>query len=282
MSLGTLYLVGTPIGNLEDITIRALRILKEVDLIAAEDTRLTRKLLSHYGIKKKLFSCFQHNEKARIDMFLKHLTAGRSIALVSSAGMPTISDPGSEIINACREKAVPIDIIPGVSAVTTAVALSGLGGNAFYFKGFLPRKKKLQTETIEELKQITDPVIFFESPQRIKNTIKELIALLGADCQGVLMRELTKKNQELLQGSLTAILETLGAEDLKGEISLVIKQNQQDKTAAFDNLALIPLINRLVECGLKNKEIQQLVVPLFEIPRNEVYDLILKQQKSRG
>ncbi len=218
---GVLYIVSTPIGNLEDITLRALRILKEVDLIAAEDTRRTFLLLKHFGIQTPLTSYFEGNELKKREFILSRLNQGDQVALVSEAGTPGISDPGYRLIRLAIEHSIPVVPIPGPSAVITALSVSGLPTDAFLFKGFLPNKAKKRRQLLEQLVEIRETLIFYESPHRLSETLKDIFETLG-DREIALTRELTKVYEEVLRGKLSEVIPHLSEKKLKGEITLVI------------------------------------------------------------
>ncbi len=229
---GTLYIVSTPIGNREDITLRALRILKEVDLIAAEDTRHTGLLLRHYGIQKPLTSYFEGNELKKRDFILSKLKQGDRIALVSDAGTPGISDPGFRLIQLAIENQIPVVPIPGPSAVIAALSVSGLPSDAFLFKGFLPHKMKKRRDLLKELEDVRETLIFYESPHRISETLRDIYEVLG-DREIVLTRELTKIYEEVLRGKVSEIQTHMGERKLKGEITLVISGKTRKKPDAM-------------------------------------------------
>ncbi|MEW6376235.1 MAG: 16S rRNA (cytidine(1402)-2'-O)-methyltransferase [Thermodesulfobacteriota bacterium] len=218
---GTLYIVSTPIGNLEDITLRALRILKGVDLIAAEDTRRTGLLLKHFGIQTSLTSYFEGNELKKKEFILSRLRQGDQIALVSDAGTPGISDPGFRLIQTAIQNQIPIVPIPGPSAVIAALSVSGLPTDAFLFKGFLPHKSKKRRDLLKQMEEIRETLIFYESPHRISETLEDIFDILG-DREIVLTRELTKTYEEVLRGKVSQILNQMEGRKLKGEITLVI------------------------------------------------------------
>jgi len=218
---GTLYIVSTPIGNREDITLRALRILKEVDLIAAEDTRHTGLLLKHFGIQTPLTSYFEGNESRKKEFILSKLTQGEQVALVSDAGTPGISDPGFRLIQTAVEHQIAIVPIPGASAVIAALSVSGLPTDAFVFRGFLPHKTKKRRDLLETLVDVMETLIFYESPHRISETLKDIYEVLG-DRKIALTRELTKIYEEVLRGKVSEIQLQIGERKLKGEITLVI------------------------------------------------------------
>jgi 16S rRNA (cytidine1402-2'-O)-methyltransferase len=218
---GILYIVSTPIGNLEDITLRALRILKEVDLIAAEDTRHTGLLLKQYGIQKPLTSYFEGNELKKKEIILSKLNQGERIALVSDAGTPGISDPGFRLIQIAIENQIPVIPIPGPSAVISALSIAGLPTDAFLFKGFFPHKSKKRRDLLIQLVEVRETLIFYESPHRIAETLKDIVEILG-DREMVLTRELTKLYEEILRRKVSGIQKQIGERKLKGEITLVI------------------------------------------------------------
>jgi 16S rRNA (cytidine1402-2'-O)-methyltransferase len=228
---GVLYIVSTPIGNLEDITLRALRILKEVDLIAAEDTRRTGLLLKHFGIQTPLTSYFEGNELKKRGYILSKLKEDKNIALVSDAGTPGISDPGFRLIQLVIENEIPIVPIPGPSAVVTALSVSGLPTDSFVFKGFLPHKSKKRRDLLKELIEVRETLIFYESPHRISETLKDILEILG-DREIVLTRELTKVYEEIMRGNVSEILNQVGDRTLKGEITLVISGKTRKFTSA--------------------------------------------------
>jgi len=218
---GILYIVSTPIGNLEDITLRAIRILKEVDLIAAEDTRHTGHLLKHYDIHTALTSYFEGNESKKKEFILSKLKHGSQIALVSDAGTPGISDPGFRLIQLAIENKIPVIPIPGPSAVIAALSVAGLPTDSFLFKGFLPHKSKKKRDLLKELEGMRETLIFYESPHRLSETLKDIFEIFG-DREIVLTRELTKIYEEILRGKVSEIQNQLAKRNLKGEITLVV------------------------------------------------------------
>lgn len=218
---GKLYLVATPLGNLEDITYRALKVLAEVDLIAAEDTRHTLKLLNHFGIKQRMVSYYQHNERQRTVEILDKLHSGLNIALVSDAGMPGISDPGHYIVAEAIKEGITVIPIPGASAVITALAASGLPTDTFWFQGFLPRKAKEQAGILADLAKINGTLVFYEAPHRLEATLKNIYQVLG-DREAVIARELTKVHEEFIRGRLSEIISRLEQDVPKGEFTILI------------------------------------------------------------
>lgn len=220
---GCLYLVATPIGNLEDITLRALRVLKEVDLIACEDTRQTQKLLNHYGLQKRTASYHEHNEMTRAAELIVDLEQGARIALVSDAGMPGISDPGYRLITLAIRHQVPVVPVPGASAVVAALVASGLPSDAFQFGGFLPAKRGPRRNELERIRDAQHTHIYYEAPHRIVQTLEDVVAVLGGSRHVVVAREVTKVHEEFLRGRADEVLEQLRARPtVKGEITLLI------------------------------------------------------------
>lgn len=233
---GTLYIVPTPIGNLEDMTFRAVRILQEVDMIAAEDTRQTKKLLNHFQIRTPLISYHEHNKYTSGPQIVERLKAGESVALVSDAGMPGISDPGHELVVSALEERCPVVPLPGANAALTALVASGLSTNHFYFFGFLERTKKEKKEQLESLKKIRETMIFYEAPHRMQETLMMMYEVFG-ERRVVLCRELTKRFEEFIRGNLSEIVEWVSIHEIRGEFCIVVegaKETQEDeKTEAW-------------------------------------------------
>jgi 16S rRNA (cytidine1402-2'-O)-methyltransferase len=218
---GILYIVSTPIGNLDDITLRALKTLRHVDLIAAEDTRRTRKLLSHFDIHTPLVSYFEHNELKKLDKLLSHMKRGKEIALVSDAGTPGISDPGYRLVRQAIERGIPVIPIPGPSAVIAAMSISGLPTDSFTFGGFLPKKGGKRRKLLEKLGDLDGTSILYESPHRLVRTLEDLLEVCG-DRQIVITRELTKAFEETIRGSIREVINTLAGRRIKGEVTIVL------------------------------------------------------------
>jgi 16S rRNA (cytidine1402-2'-O)-methyltransferase len=223
---GTLYVVATPIGNLEDITFRAVRVLKEADLIACEDTRHTAKLLHHYGIEKPTISYHDHNEASRAEELVAKLEQGLNVAQVSDAGMPGISDPGYRVIKLAIEHGVQVVPIPGASALISALAVGGLPTDSFQFLGFLPAKSGQRRTLLETLRASEQTTAVYEAPHRIAETMKDLVEILGSERPIVLARELTKMHEEFIRGSATQVLKRTQENELKGEITLLIGKSE--------------------------------------------------------
>jgi 16S rRNA (cytidine1402-2'-O)-methyltransferase len=227
----TLYVVATPIGNLEDISLRALRLLKEVDVIACEDTRQTAKLLNHYGIQTRTVSYHEHNEAERADQLLKELQLGRSVALVTDAGMPGISDPGFRLISLAIRSGAPVVPIPGASAFLSALVASGLPADSFRFNGFLPAKAGERRSTLETVKTSSCTEIFYEAPHRIVEALSDVVELLGGERHVVVAREVSKLHEEFLRGASGNVLSALKSRNgVKGEITLLIAKAEDSAT----------------------------------------------------
>lgn len=216
-----LYVVGTPIGNLGDFTRRAEQVLRQVDLILAEDTRHTRKLLSRYKISNRLVSCHRFNEASRESQLLEHLSAGRRVALVSDSGMPGISDPGGRTVRSCIEAGAPVFVVPGPSAMTSVLALSGWGGGAFIFEAFLSNRSAARQRRLKELVENTTPIVLYESPHRLLKLLQDIHDIMG-DRPVFIGRELTKHFEETLYGTAAELLEQLANRSIKGECALVL------------------------------------------------------------
>jgi 16S rRNA (cytidine1402-2'-O)-methyltransferase len=225
---GTLYIVSTPIGNLEDITLRALKTLKEVDLIAAEDTRRTKKLLNHYQIKTPLTSYFEHTSFKKAQSLISQLKRGKDIALVSEAGTPTISDPGYKLTKLAIENHIQVVPIPGATALITALSGSGLPTNSFIFEGFIPRKSGKRRNFFLSLKDQQRTLIFYESPRRLLSTLRDLLEVLG-DRKIAIARELTKIFEEIIRGKTSEVIELLENKTIKGEITILVSGDPSSK-----------------------------------------------------
>ncbi len=225
---GTLYLAATPIGNLEDITLRALRVLKECDVVAAEDTRRTGQLLHHFGIHKPLISYFRFNEAQREQQILDRLRRGEKVALVTDAGSPGISDPGERVVRAAREAGLRVEAVPGPCALVAALTASGLPTDEFHFVGFLPHKSGRRRKELHRLKEVPGTLVLYESPYRVGRLLEELVESMP-DRQVVLARELTKKFEEFLQGTASELIEKTKQRGLKGEFVVVIGPTPEER-----------------------------------------------------
>ncbi len=263
----TLYLVPTPIGNMEDITIRALNILKEVDVIFAEDTRVTKQLLNHFNINKKLISSHLYNEENNEQKEINYLKEGKNIAVVSDRGTPVISDPGYVLAKTAIEEGFNVVCLPGPTAVIPAIVMSGLAGGPFTFYGFLNSKESKRKNELESLKNQTFPIAFYEAPHRIEKTIKSIIDVFG-NRKAAIVREISKKYEEVIRGDLNYLLKEIP--NIKGEIVLVVDGNHETKT--FDNLSIKDHVNLYIEDGLSSKEAIKKVAKERGIPKSEVYN----------
>ncbi|WP_237266948.1 16S rRNA (cytidine(1402)-2'-O)-methyltransferase [Thermoclostridium stercorarium] len=271
---GTLYLVATPIGNLEDITYRALKTLKEVDLIAAEDTRHSLKLLNHFEIKKPLISYFEHNKTKRGEEIIKHLLEGKNIALITDAGTPGISDPGEDLVRLAIENNINVTVIPGCTASVTALVLSGLPIRRFAFEGFLPHDKNERKKYLELLIDEGRTMVFYISPHNCLDVLKEMKEILG-DRKGTLCRELTKKYEEVIRGTLSEIIESLKSGNrMKGEMVLVIEGAPKKDDCEKEDWLSVSLdehMNFYLSQGYDKKEAMKLVAKDRGITKREVY-----------
>jgi len=283
---GILYICGTPIGNLSDITLRCLETLKKVDLIAAEDTRHTRILLNHYDIKKPVTSYHDFTTQKKTDYILQKLKEGQDIALLSDAGMPGLCDPGYEIINRALENNITLVPIPGVSALTTALVISGFPMQNFVFEGFIPRKKGEKEQFFTRLKEEPRTLIFYETPHRIKETLYTIRKVMG-ERKIVLARELTKIFEEIIRGKLSEVIEYINSKEVKGEITLVLEGNSaRGDSSIIDNIdfriesELVEKITNYLKMGYYNKDIVSLITEEYHITKKWVYEKILELKKA--
>jgi 16S rRNA (cytidine1402-2'-O)-methyltransferase len=271
---GILYIVSTPIGNLEDITARALRILGEVDIIAAEDTRRSLKLLNHYGISKPLISYWKEKERSRAEELVRKLLTGQSVALISDAGTPGISDPGAILIKMAIEENVPVVSIPGPSACIAALSLSGLPTDQFAFIGFLPPKQSQRKKILTELSLETKTMIFYEAPHRILETLVDMEALFPGR-RAALVKELTKMHEEVLRGNISEILANIEQAKIAGEFILII-EGKTDKDIVSTEDALVE-VHSLLKKGLGRKEAVKKIADQYGLCKKELYDRSLNE-----
>ena len=270
---GTLWLVGTPIGNLGDLTERARATLARVDLIACEDQRRTRALLSHLGIPSpRLLTVNEGNEPRRVPEVLEHLRSGRDVAVVTSAGMPALSDPGYRLVAACVEEGISVDAVPGPSAAVTALVLSGLPTDRFVFEGFLPRRQGPRRARLRELAEEPRTIVLFESPRRISDLLEDARAELG-DRRAAVARQLTKVHQEIARGSLSDLVGRLGSQDLKGEIVVVV-EGAPEKAPA-DLVELTGRVGSLTRDGVPHSEAVARVARDAGVSRRALYEASL-------
>ena len=272
--MGILYIVGTPIGNLEDVSLRSLRILGEVDLIAAEDTRRTRKLLTHYEIKTPLTSYHEHNKLTRLDELLSTLRQ-RDVALVSEAGMPGLSDPGYELIQAAIARDIPVVPVPGPSALITALVVSGLPTDSFLYLGFLPRRQKERRQRLASVAGERHTLVAFEAPHRLLASLADLQAVLG-DRRIALARELTKVYEEVWRGSISQALAHFEERPPRGEFTLVI-EGSKGELATWDEGQVREALADLLAEGAGKKEAVKAVAELAGWPKREVYKMALRE-----
>jgi 16S rRNA (cytidine1402-2'-O)-methyltransferase len=271
---GKLYIVSTPIGNLEDITLRAIRILKEVDLIACEDTRVTKKLLSHYQIHKPLTSYHEHNEREKAEELLSILESGKNIAVVSDAGTPGVSDPGYRLISLASEKGIDVISIPGPSAAIAALSVSGLSTSSFIFFGFLPKSDKKRREFLESVREYTETLIFYESPNRIIDTLKNMVETLGNRRVSV-SREVTKVFEETLRWKISHVIQILEQrEGIKGEFTIVL-EGKTNESRALDEV-INERLEFYKERGLTLKDTVKEVSRNLGVSKSKIYKKALE------
>ena len=275
-----LYICGTPIGNLEDMTYRVVRVLSEVDLIAAEDTRQSVKLLNHFDIKTPLTSYYEHNKDVKGSQLIKLLQEGKDIALVTDAGMPGISDPGEDLIKLCYENNVPVTVVPGPTAVVTALVLSGLNSRSYIFEGFLPRNKKQRAEVLERLVDESRTTVFYEAPHHLVDTLDSIYKTVG-DRNIAVARELTKKHETVNRGAVGEVLEYFKENEPKGEFVLVLEGKdkekiKEDKIASFEEMTIEEHFNMYIEQGMSEKDAMKQVAKDRGIGKRDVYAYIKK------
>ena len=273
---GKLYICPTPIGNLEDMTYRTIRILNEVDLIAAEDTRHSIKLLNHFEISKPLTSYHEHNKDSKGGYLINKLLEGENIALISDAGMPGISDPGEDIIKQAIEHNIDIEVLPGATASITALVGSGLETAKFAFEGFLDRDKKVRRNQLEELKEERRTIIFYESPHRLKDTLKDMLKVLG-NRRIAVNREITKKYQEIIREDIETVINIFNEKEVKGEFVLIVEGFKGEKTVqnSYEDLTEREYVITLMENGMDKKDAIKTVCKDRKLKKDVVYKQIL-------
>jgi len=270
---GILYLVPTPIGNLEDITFRAISTLKDVDWIAAEDTRNTKKLCNYFDIQTPLISYHEHNKEKSGKHIIQLLEEGKKVAIVSDAGMPAISDPGFDIVSWALEKDFKVISLPGANAALTALTASGLPPQPFYFYGFLNRKKKDRIIELEKMKYIKDTIVFYEAPHRLKDTIETILEVFG-DRKIVLARELTKKYEEYIRGTLRDIIGWIDENEVRGEFCIIVEgtmEEEQKEECFWENLSLNEHVQTYINQGYSTKEAIKKVAAERNLSKRDVY-----------
>ncbi len=274
---GHLYLVATPIGNLEDMSVRALRILKEADVIAAEDTRNTKKLCNYFDIETPLVSYHEHNIDAGGEKLLSFLRQGKTVALVSDAGLPCISDPGADIVSKAIAEGIAVVPIPGANAAISALIASGLTPQPFFFYGFLNRGKKERRQQLEQLKKRQETILFYEAPHRLKETLKDMELILG-NRRIVLARELTKKFEEFLRGTISEAVEWSQTEEIRGEFCIVLEGNQNAEEDMQEDVYWIDMnvvehVDYIIaESGVTSKEAIKEVAKLRQVAKRDIYN----------
>ena len=266
---GVLVLVATPIGNLGDLTERARETLGAVDLVAAEDTRRTGRLLQHLGLERPLLSVFEGNERDRVEPILAALRDGRDVALVTDAGMPSVSDPGYRLVRACADAGLEVRVVPGASAVTAAIAVSGLPTDRFVFEGFLPRKAGDRRERLTALADERRTIVLFESPNRVAATLRQLADVFGGDRPVALCRELTKLHEEVVRGSLDDVADALGDAVPKGEAVLVVGGRKEEARPPLETL--VAEARALAGSGTRKREAAAIVAARHGAGANEIY-----------
>jgi len=278
---GTLYVVATPIGNLADITHRALQVLTKVDIIACEDTRHTRKLLQHYGIATKTVSYHEHNEKQRSEQLIDDLQKGRDVAVVSDAGTPAISDPGFRLVRAAIENNITVVPVPGPSALITALVATGLPTDEFFFAGFLPSRTGARQSRLRELASIPATLIFYEAPHRLAGTLKDMYSILG-EREAVVARELTKLHEELRRGKLSELAEHYSREEARGEVVLVIDRTTIDEglSVSKEKLSIAAIVERYEAEGLDHRAALKKAARDLGLSRAAAYRQLLTERAS--
>ena len=273
---GILYLVGTPIGNLEDITLRAIRILQEVDSIAAEDTRRTGKLLQHLNINTPQISYHEHNHNSRIQDLVTRLQEGKKIALVTDAGMPSISDPGYQLVRAAIAAKISVVPIPGGTAVTSGLAVSGLATDRFVFEGFLPVKDKERKKRLELLKNETRTIVLYEAPHRLSKTLKDFAEFIGEQREIVLARELTKIHEEIWRGNIEGAIALCKERQPKGEYTLILSGAALENTLLMSETELKTELEKLLQQGMTRSQASRHLAQSSTLSRREIYQLALE------
>ena len=272
---GILYVTGTPIGNLSDLSPRAVETLEGVDFIAAEDTRVTLKLLNHFGIKKPMVSYFEHNKRERGEIICQRIEQGENCAIVTDAGMPCISDPGEDLIKLCEERGIRTVVIPGPSAVISALAISGLETGRFTFEGFLSVNKKSRSEHLQSLKNEHRTMIFYEAPHKLPSTLRDLYSTFG-DRKLSIIRELTKIHEEAIRTTTKFAAENYADGSIKGEIVLVLEGAKSDETADSYTLEeAVQIAKKLIADGQKSTEAAKQAASMTGFKKNEIYRELL-------
>lgn len=276
---GILYVVGTPIGNLGDISPRALDILEKCDFIAAEDTRVTLKLLNHFGIKKPMVSYFEHNRFERGPIIAERILSGETAAIVTDAGMPAISDPGEDLVKLCHEKGIKVESVPGPCAFATALAISGMPSKRFTFEGFISTEKAERREHISSLKSETRTMIFYEAPHKLLNTLKDLEAVLG-NREIAIVRELTKIHEEVIKTDFASAIKRYSEEAIKGEIVLIVNGAAPEAAQTMTVEQAVAYAKDLVESGESKSNAAKIAAKESGFKKGEIYRLLIEEDEQ--
>lgn len=279
MSDGKLYIVGTPIGNLGDFSPRGIETLGKADYIAAEDTRVTLKLLAHFGIKKPLISYYKPREQEKSDRIISLISEGNTVAMVSDAGMPCISDPGYILVRRCRELGLAVEVVPGCSAAVAAVAASGISAARWTFEGFLPVTKKERAERLESVKALPHTLVYYEAPHKIRATLSDMARAFGEEREAALCRELTKLHEEVIRATLGELSRRYDNEEPRGEYVIVI-EGAPEKQETYAPEQAAALARGLVEGGEKLSEACRQASKATGISKREIYSILLQEEKS--
>ena len=272
---GKLYVVGTPIGNLSDFSPRAIETLESVDFIAAEDTRVTAKLLNRFEIKKPMISYFEHNRREKGQLIVDRIIAGENCAIVTDAGMPAISDPGEDLVDLCHENGIVVVSVPGPTAFATALAISGMNTGRFTFEGFLSMNRRSRREHLESIEHEKRTMVFYEAPHKRSNTLKDLFGTLG-DRKIAIIRELTKIHEEVIRTTLGKACELYGDSQIKGEIVLVIDGEKEEKAEETTLADAVKIALNMIENGMSVNEAAKETAKMTKFKKNEIYKEVLK------
>lgn len=275
--MSKLYVVGTPIGNLSDMSPRALEILGSVDFIAAEDTRVTMKLLTHFDIHKPLVSYYEHNLREKGEYIVDRISAGENCAIVTDAGMPCISDPGEDLVRLCAERGIEVNVVPSPTAAMSALAISGLPTSRFSFEGFLSVTKKQRNAHLDEIKDYKRTLIFYEAPHKLKNTLDDLLSALG-DRRISLCRELTKIHEEVLRGKISEMIDYYSDKTPKGEYVLVVEGAFEEEEKSGDIEDAVKYAKKEIENGKKASEACKEAAKKFGFSKSEIYTIIIEEK----
>lgn len=282
MEYGTLYLCATPIGNLDDITVRTLNTLKECDLIACEDTRHSLKLLNHFNISKPLTSYFEHNKKEKGPFLISEMKAGKNVALVTDAGTPAISDPGEDLVKMCIEEGIRVVPVPGCVALINALIISGQATSRFSFEGFLPVNKKIRCEHLETVKNYANTLIFYEAPHKLVRTLNDMLKYFGNRSISI-VRELTKIHEECVRTTISQAIEYYETNSPRGEYVLIVEglnpdDAAEEKKMEFADMSVCDHVSEMMKAGLNKKDAMKKVAALRGISKREVYNELLREE----